>query len=274
VTWQTFDLPIYLGISPVGDPAAYVRADGINAVVYRNSNNHIIELSLVGSTPESGAVVNGWWMRDLTVELAAPPANSDPTAFVRSDGYSSIVYQAGGQIYEMYMGGDHVWSWGSPSGLASGEPPAHATAKPSGFVHHDGTNAIVYRADNGKVVELYLTDAWRPRDLTFNSGVTALGDPQGYVRADGLYSSVVFRDTNKHIRENANGTLYDVTASFGGELAGTDPVPFVRSRGDDAVLYAKPVTLGGTPSRAQELRLSFDSTAGWVPHDLSTEVNE
>jgi hypothetical protein len=267
--WQTNDLPIYIGISPKGDPAAYVRADGISAVVYRNSNNHIIELSLVGSTPDSGSVVNGWWMRDLTVELLAPPADSDPTAFVRSDGYSSIVYQAGGQIYEMYMGKDHAWSWGSPSGIANGEPAAASTAKPSGFVHHDGTNGIVYRAYNGKVVELYLTsDGWIPRDLTFNSGVTAVGDPQGYVRADGQYSSVVFRDSIGHIRENANGTLWDM----GVQPIGTDPVPFVRTKGDDAVLFAKPASGLLTPSRAQELRLSFDT--GWIPHDLSTEAGE
>jgi hypothetical protein len=270
--WQTFDLPVYIGIQPVGDPAAYVRADGISAVVYRNSNNHIIELSEVGN--ELGAVINGWRMRDLTVELSAPPATSDPTAFVRSDGYSSVVYQAGGQIYELYMGQDHRWSWGVPSALANGAPAAASTAKPAGFVHRDGTNAIVYRSAGtpSKVVELWLdSNGWHPRDLTAG-GAAPVGDPAPYVRADGLYDAVVYRSSTNHIWELAGGAAYDLTGTYGGLAAMTDPVPWIRHSGGDSVLYGaiqSPLQFAGL---AEELLLTF--TSGWHANDLSNDVNE
>jgi len=56
--WHLGDLTAQAGAPPSGNSARpYVRADGVNAVVYRRQDNHIIELFLTDT---------GWQFEDLT----------------------------------------------------------------------------------------------------------------------------------------------------------------------------------------------------------------
>jgi hypothetical protein len=69
-----------------GNPAPYVRSDGVNAVVYRGYNDlDIHELYYDGSA---------WRTEDLSLRTGAPPALGDPAAYVRSDNVNSVVYRA------------------------------------------------------------------------------------------------------------------------------------------------------------------------------------
>ena len=66
--WGTGDLTAAAGATPTaGDPAAYVRSDGVNAVVYRGSDNHIHELFLLNGG-------SAWGTGDLTAATGATPA--------------------------------------------------------------------------------------------------------------------------------------------------------------------------------------------------------
>jgi hypothetical protein len=88
-----------------GDPAGYVRSDGINAVVYRGTNNHIYELLL----RRDGT----WHYSDITAVPDAPAhpldvvfsiASGDPAGYARSDETNSVVYRGtNNAIYELYL---------------------------------------------------------------------------------------------------------------------------------------------------------------------------
>jgi len=66
-------------------PAAYIRADGVSAVVYCGENKRIQELTLV----------NGRWRQaDLSGE-AKTDTFGYPFAYVRGDGVSSVIYVSG-----------------------------------------------------------------------------------------------------------------------------------------------------------------------------------
>jgi len=246
----------------IGDPAAYVRADGKSAIVYRTTGNHIIELTPSGTS---------WASADLTAQSgSAPLAASDPSAFARSDGYSSVVYRGSDNlIYEMYLPNGGSWTHGSPFGFVPPWTPA-AASKPFGFVWRDGTNAIVYRSSANELWELYLdkTAGWLSRNLSAYSGVAAVtGNPTAYVRSDN-YTAYLYRNTSGHIIEIAsNGVTFpagDLT-SFGGALSSGDPSPYIRLGGTNAVVFRS------SDNHVNALELTGGT---WHPRDLTQESGE
>src|SRR5262249_4904841 len=101
--WTVSDLSAGKGGGPAAsDPFGYIRGDAQNTVVYRNTSNHIIELS--------GA---GWVANDLTAQKGAPNATGSPSAYLRSDAVSSIVFLAAdGHVHELYMSQSGFWNQG------------------------------------------------------------------------------------------------------------------------------------------------------------------
>jgi hypothetical protein len=95
--------PALAGSPAAGDPSAYARSDGVNAVVYRGAGDHVFELYLVGTT---------WKTGDLTDITKAPAAASDPSPYARADGVSSVEYRSeDGHVRELWLKGT-TWSFG------------------------------------------------------------------------------------------------------------------------------------------------------------------
>jgi hypothetical protein len=88
--------PVGGGAAPLiavgSTPAAYVRTDGLESIVYRTSTNRLEELqnNLAGSTPA------GWTPNDLTARSKVPLLTSDPTVSIHVDARNSIVYSVAG----------------------------------------------------------------------------------------------------------------------------------------------------------------------------------
>jgi hypothetical protein len=204
-TWAHWDLTSIINASGVaagspnyapscagGDPFAYVRADGLNAIVYRGADSHIHELAL-----SHGAA---WAASDLSALAGAAPAAGSPRAYSRSDGVSSVVYRGTDQhIHEIYLNAwDAGWLTADLTSLA-GAPSAADEPRPN--VHADGGSAVVYRGSDLHIHELYLAGHWLTADLTSLAGAPrAVTTPAAYVRPDGT-TAVVFRADDGHIHE-------------------------------------------------------------------------
>jgi hypothetical protein len=223
--WQSYDIT-GTGEAPGSNPVAYIKADGVTAVVYRGATtNHIIERRL-GS--------KGWLTTDLSVASGSNvAASSDPSASVRSDGYSAVTFRAGTQIWELFQAPGGSWGWGVPSQLANAPS---AASRPFGFTHSDGTNAIVYRSVADHIIQLRLTSSgWV--DTTLAGGATL--DPTAYVRTDGV-ESIVFRSTSNQLMEitqvNNSWSLWNLTTGTGGPTLNSSPSVYLRHDGNNVVL--------------------------------------
>jgi hypothetical protein len=172
-----------------GRPAAYVRSDGFNAVVYRGKDKHIYEISL----PLGGA----WKYGDLTAQAGAPLAKWGPVAYRRFDKVNSVLYVGtNNHIYELYLPyGAQVWKYGDLT-AQTGAPPTGSQSLPAAYVRSDYTNSVVYVGADNHVYEIYLrggTLAWKYGDLTGQTGapLAAYRSPAAYVRGD-KFNSVVY----------------------------------------------------------------------------------
>ncbi len=116
--WHVGDLGVHSDHLAAGNPFAYVRTDALEAVMYREaprpdqSSSSIWEL-----------VNNPWQANDLT-SWGAEPTTSDPTAYLRTDGFNSVVFRtASNRIGELALRiGDIAWHVGNLS-LTAGEAP-------------------------------------------------------------------------------------------------------------------------------------------------------
>jgi hypothetical protein len=252
-TWTPQDLTTVTGGELCdGQPAAYVKADGVSAIVYRGATTgHIIELRL-GS--------RGWIKRDLMAAAGSSTiAWSDPAVYVRSDGYSVVLFRSGDAIFELRQSTSGTWSMGSPSALAGA---AAAVGRPFGFTSSSGTNAIVYRTAAGQIIQLTLAGTqWSAAQLATG----AAGDPVAYTRTD-LVEAVVFRNTANRIIEAAGGLTYDLTTHAGAPAANTNPAVYHRNDGFNSVVYE---TAAG---HVRELTYKRDGT--WGTADLTAVANE
>jgi hypothetical protein len=200
-TWQTGDIFSASAIAPpqaAGDPVGYVRSDSVNAVVYRGIDNHIYELSL----PAGGQ----WTAKDLFAASGATvPATGNLSAYVRSDGFNSVVYRGSdGHIHELFQPSGGNWGNGDLN-IESGNTAPAAAGDPAGYVRSDNVNSVVYRGADNQIHEFFLSLGanWQTGSLNIVSGNTApnaVGDPVGYIRSDNV-NSVIYRGTDSHIHE-------------------------------------------------------------------------
>lgn len=202
--WKLGDLTSLTGApAAIASPAAYVRSDQVNAVLYRGSNEHIYEISL----PFNGAA---WKLGDLTTLTGAPPAGVGPLGYRRSDYVNAVLYVGAGNnhVYELSLPlNGAAWKLGDLTAL-TGAPAAASI--PSAFVRSDQVNSVQYVGQtNGQIYELYLSfdgSAWKFGGLTSLTGAPVVGlvgatpTPDGYRRSDQT-SSVVYCGLDNDIHE-------------------------------------------------------------------------
>ena len=93
-----------------GDPAAYRRFDGVDAVVYRGTNQRIFEFSWSA---------NAWHLTDLTQASGAPAtAIAGPNGYRRFDNVNSVVFESSDHhIREIYrLASQTTWQSGDLTG--------------------------------------------------------------------------------------------------------------------------------------------------------------
>jgi len=223
-----------------GQPAAYIRSDEVNSVVYRGSNKHIYELYLPLGAPS-------WKYGDLTAQTGAPLAKWGPVAYRRSDRVNAVVYVgADNHIYELYLPfGAPGWKYGDLT-AQTGAPLAGSHALPAAYVRSDKVNAVVYVGADNHIYELYLPlgQGWKYGDLTAQTGAPLAGyeAPAAYVRSDQVNSVVYVDKNNYRIYELylplGQGWKYgDLTAKTGAPTADGKLSGYVRSDGVNSVVY-------------------------------------
>ena len=223
--WIWADLTAIAGAPAAsgGRPIAHVRGDGINTIVYKAaSDGHICELRLD----------DGWKWADLTALSGAPPPMSDLSAYVRSDGISTINYAGwDGHVHDIRLETDWIWT---DLTAISGAPGTGY--RPYGYVRSDGINAIVYATsgmDAGHIYELRLDSGWQYYELTSVPNAIRGYGPVGYVRADGISAVVYLGGSVWHIQdirlEKDGWHWVDLSYLAGAPAAGSYPWPYNRS---------------------------------------------
>jgi hypothetical protein len=216
-------------------PSAYVRHDGINAVVYRAPDNEIVELAFA-----SGVWQWSYLAPAMPVGLPLAASDATPTGFKRSDGHSAVVYRtAANQIAELVLGSSWTWTYLAPTGT-----PA-AASDPVAYVRSDFADAVNYRSTANHIIELALVSTgWVWSDLTDSASGSpplASGTPAGYLRSDGV-NAVVYRNASggglTELSIGPGDTQWSAASlPNGGYEAASDPVAFQAAFANNAVLY-------------------------------------
>ncbi len=260
-----------------GDPVAFVRADGVSAVVYR-SGTRIVELRLLSNQAFAST--------DLTAaaSITSMPASSDPSPTVRADGITSVVYRSNGAIVELFRRPGEPWSAGVPSGLAThidgGFPTAvpPAVSRPYASTRRDGRLAILYRSNTNNLIELTLeSSGWKWDALAVGSPLDPNANPVQYVRTD-VAESAMYRSSAGAVFEVARTAgyvhvpaqtppQYNLSAAYGvvGAVT-TDPQVYLRYDATNAIVYGLPSNRVG--------ELSFDRSLGWGSNNLTFSAGE
>ena len=141
---------------PVPDAIGYLRAGFRSAVIYRDTNDHVVELlHNPGGNPS-------WVVSDLTVLSGSQfiVGKGSPFPYARSDNYNTIVYTANdGHIHELATfgtPGSGTGTWGDADLSSVAGALGSASTNPWGYRRSDGFNVVVYVGDDGKMHELAL----------------------------------------------------------------------------------------------------------------------
>ena len=276
------------------------RRETVDAIAFRSSTNHIIQLLRNGTSWANEA--------DLTDVTDAPLAAGNPMAYVRADGVTAIVYRSqAGHIIELRRGSldwimtdlttgsgvdaasdpvatvrsdgfssvvfrstsGHVYELSRPVGgdwnLIAPSALAGAPTpidRPFAYTERDGTNSIVYRVSGGYLMKLTRSSSgqWSWQQI----GYGASGSPVAYVRADGG-TAVMFRNTSNHLVQVTAATT-DLTTLTGAPNSATSPAVYVRSDGYNSVLF------GTTANHVHEIYVKRGGT--WAAGDISAVANE
>lgn len=292
-------------VSSGSNVSAYVRADGLNAVVFR-SVDQIIQLALTDS---------GWDVGNLTaVGGAGSTPVGTPVGYVRADGVDAVVYRgSNGDIYELSRGlggwdnrnlttnaGSSVFADSDPTAVAgadgvssivfrsgtsiyelsrgasgswwmrsltsaSGGAPS-AAGRPFAFRHRNGTRAVVYRSTGNRLVEIWLDGSgWHYQQL---SSTAISGDPTAAVRTDGI-ESITVRSSGDQILEIANAPwgTYNLSNIVGMTgLSDTNTSAYTRADGFYSVVFET------ADNRVREM--SWRPGQPWAWQDLSVVSGE
>jgi hypothetical protein len=148
--WTDGNLSAITGAPDAADePMGYARREwNIDAVVYRATNNHIIELSLVRGS--------NWSDGDLTAISGAPNAEGRPWAYVRHDGVNAVVFRGSNDhIWELTLGN----SWAASDLFPVSGATVNAASSPRAFKRSATSSAVVYRGTDNRIYELRLTSS-------------------------------------------------------------------------------------------------------------------
>jgi hypothetical protein len=170
--WSTANLTGVTHASPnaAGEPSAYVRSDGTNAVLYRGADDYIYELSLKAG---------GTWQAANLSSIAGNNSDTvpnqtygDPRGYKRGDNVNAVVFVGvNGHIWEIRLAAQG-WVSADLTALAKGPQVNTAFGSVSPYVRADGVSAVVFEGADGDVWELSLSPSagWVAKDLTKDSG--------------------------------------------------------------------------------------------------------
>ncbi|MHA1169822.1 MAG: hypothetical protein ACTSRU_18490 [Candidatus Hodarchaeales archaeon] len=159
----------------IGNPIGYAWENNRSEhIIFRSVDNLIYELYWKPG--------GGWNCSPLSQKLQAPPADSDPAAYVwESNSSEHIAYRGmDNHIHELYLKIGSGWNH-SDLTIATGAAPA--SLDPAGYAFESNqTEHILYRGSNGHIYELYFKQGkWNVGDLTANTGASlADSSPIGY----------------------------------------------------------------------------------------------
>lgn len=258
--WVGSDLTTGSG-APIaaGRPAAYQRSDGQSAVVFRGTDDHIYELAL----PVGGAT---WAVSDVTRRSGTAAAAGDPSAYVRSNGASAIVFRGtDNHIYEtIYDAGGWV-----ATDLTAVSEASEASGNPIGYSRSDQINDVLFRAVDNHIHVIDfppVLGGWISVDLTALVGVPEIrGDPVAQVRSDQV-NTIVFRGVDNHVYELhldfVVGWLgVDLSLVAGAPAAIGNVSAYVRGDNTSAIVFRS------ADNHIQELYLASDGR--WRTEDLT-----
>jgi hypothetical protein len=251
VTWRIQDLTATAEAPyAAGNPAAYVRHDRVNSVVYRGQDDHVYELFLPsGADPVFGFFP--WNFGDLSAIVGGFITPGNPAGYVNWDNGNSVVCRGfNHHIFELALPpGAVAWQLIDLSAVA-GAPEAQGD--PAGYRRSDPVSSVAYRGFDNHIHELYRlvggAGTWRHGDLSaaIDRFWDAAGDPVGYIRSDGT-NSVVYRGIVGRLHElslppgvgaNRTWTVSDFfSIGSGSPLAVGVPATYVRSDNVDSVVY-------------------------------------
>ncbi|MEP7050993.1 MAG: trypsin-like serine protease [Pseudomonadota bacterium] len=202
-------------------PQTYIRADGYNAIVYRSTTGHIMELTSFGA---------GAWSvpRDLTQATGAPlAAVGSPRPYTRPDGYSIVLFiDTTGKIIELSLN-SLTGRWNPAGNLsAATQPPITFPVKAVfPFVRNvDQVPTIVIQSFSTdiSIAELPSGGPWTFTNLTSALGLPPATGQYGTVNRPDGYADILFTNqSNNHIMDLAEGISFawqlgDVTQVAGG----------------------------------------------------------
>jgi hypothetical protein len=208
---------------PVPDVIGYVRADNRTAMIYVDSNQHVIELLRnPGGNPP-------WVAYDLSVFANVQVEGTKRSAFpyARSDGYNAIVYVASdNHIHELAAfgtsgPGSGAWGDADLTAITGATPPS---TDPWAYKRSDGYNSVVYIGTDSQMHELWLFPGggWGHSILPAVSPRGGLWmRPSGFVRVDGV-NAVFYVDDEGLVHELAllSGGWSDFVRSSDTDVAG------------------------------------------------------
>lgn len=119
--------------NPLRWPTAFIRADGVPSIVYADFTEHLHELAFTGGR---------WRATALTASASAPRLNglAGPTAYVRADGVSAVVYCGENKRIQELSLVDGRWRHADLSGDANTD----TFGFPFAYVRGDGVSSVVY----------------------------------------------------------------------------------------------------------------------------------
>jgi hypothetical protein len=225
--WHHNDLTAAAGAPQTSiSPAAYVfDAQATQHVFYQGwDDNHVHELWWDGD----------WHHNDLTSATNAPVPAFNVGAYVFEGQKTQHVIYRGwdDHVHELWWDGE--WHYndltvaaGAPSGKVNdSNPPGDPVGYEFGA---QGTQHVVYRAQNAHVHELWWDGKWHFNDLTVAASAPLAGhdgadggEPAAYMFDAQGTQHVVYVGADKHIHElwwDGDWHHNDLTAAAGGQLA-------------------------------------------------------
>ncbi len=201
-----------------GSPVALVPPGGGHSVVYRDTEDYLVELWDVPGSAGSGR---------LAGREVAPAATGRPSGFVGPDGTAVVLYRgADAHIHSLY------WSGPAAAGhdaLSETAGAITAAGDPCGYVLA-GVTHVFYRSDDGNIEELW----WAGAGEIGHGHITgyceeplAAGDPGAYPVTTTGQNIVLYRGVDAHVH-----SLYwsdgptghdDLSGYVGSPLAAGEP---------------------------------------------------
>ena len=132
--------------TPGGSPHAYITPGNVHHIVYRSTDNQIVELFVDSS---------GKWVHNLlTANAGAPAAASDPFGYTGPARQHVVYRSTGADIIELFVDSTDHWvhnvvSAAAAAPKAAGAPRAYIT---SGNVHHSSTGPPITRSSSSSSI--------------------------------------------------------------------------------------------------------------------------